>query len=247
MSTMFDHVEIRVRDIDASRRFFATVLAALELEPTIERDSLVAWQDFMVGAQSGERPATGAAHIAFAAPSREHVDAFWQAGVDAGSADAGAPGIRPQYRDDYYGAFLLDPDGNSVEAVIHDHLRHAPGVIDHLWLRVSDLATATAFYRTVGDAAGFVARYEQSDRTTFADERSGGSFSLVPGEATANLHIAFPGDEHAVRQFYESAVAAGFRGNGEPGERAQYHPGYYAAFVLDPDGNNIEIVEHHRS
>jgi catechol 2,3-dioxygenase-like lactoylglutathione lyase family enzyme len=247
MSKMFDHVTIRVRDLEVSRRFFAAVLATLGIEPSSESDSFIAWQDFMVSEQSEERPPTGAAHIAFAAPSREHVDAFWQAGVDAGSADAGAPGIRPQYRDDYYGAFLLDPDGNSVEAVIHDAARRAPGVIDHLWLRVSDLATATAFYRTVGEAAGFVARYEQPERTTFADERSGGSFSLVPGEATANLHIAFPGDERGVRQFYESAVAAGFRGNGEPGERPQYHAGYYAAFVLDPDGNNIELVDHHRS
>jgi catechol 2,3-dioxygenase-like lactoylglutathione lyase family enzyme len=244
---MFDHVTIRVHDFDASRSFFAIVLATLGVETTLERGSFVAWQDFMVSAQSDERPATGAAHIAFAAPSHEHVDAFWQAGVDAGNANAGAPGIRPQYRDDYYGAFLLDPDGNSVEAVSYGGARPVAGVIDHLWLRVSDLAAASDFYRRVAEAAGFVVRYAQSDRTTFVDEQSEGSFSLVPGPPTANLHIAFPGDEQAVRRFYESAIAAGYRDNGEPGEREQYHAGYYAAFVLDPDGNNIELVEHHRS
>ncbi|HTA36014.1 MAG TPA: VOC family protein [Solirubrobacteraceae bacterium] len=246
---MFDHVTIRVNDFDVSRGFFATVLAPLGVEPTLERDTLVAWQDFMVSAHSDERPPTGAAHIAFAAPSHEHVDSFWQAGVDAGNADAGAPGIRPQYRDDYYGAFLLDPDGNSVEAVSSSGAGHARagGVIDHLWLRVSDLATASDFYRRVADAAGFAVTYAQPDRTTFVDEQSGGSFSLVPGPPTANLHIAFPGDEQAVRRFHESEVAAGYRSNGEPGERAQYHAGYYAAFVLDPDGNNIELVEHHRA
>ena len=55
-------------------------------------------------------------HIGFAAPSREHVDAFWRAGTEAGYQDDGAPGPRPQYHADYYGAFLLDPDGNSAEA-----------------------------------------------------------------------------------------------------------------------------------
>jgi catechol 2,3-dioxygenase-like lactoylglutathione lyase family enzyme len=243
---MFDHVTIRVHDFDASRSFFATVLAALGIETTHERGTFVAWQDFIVSAQSDERPATGAAHIAFAAPSHEHVDAFWQAGVDAGNADAGAPGIRPQYRDDYYGAFLLDPDGNSVEAVSYGDDRHASGVIDHLWLRVSDLAVSSDFYRRAAEATGFQVGHARPERTTFVDQ-SGGSFSLVPGPPTANLHIAFPGDEQAVRRFYESAVAAGYRSNGEPGERAQYHAGYYAAFVLDPDGNNIELVEHHRS
>ncbi len=57
--------------------------------------------------------------------------------------------------------------------------------------------------------------------------------------------MAFPGDDDGVRRFYEDSVAAGYRGNGEPGERPQYHPGYYAAYVLDPDGNNIEVVNHH--
>jgi catechol 2,3-dioxygenase-like lactoylglutathione lyase family enzyme len=244
---MFDHVAIRVHDHEASRRFYATVLETLGVETTLQHDSLTGWQDFIVIAQSEERPATGAAHIAFAAPSHEHVDAFWQAGVDAGNPDAGEPGIRPRYRDDYYGAFLLDPDGNSVEAVSYGEQRRTDGVIDHLWLRVSDLAASSDFYRRVGDAAGFAARYEQADRTTFVDDESEGSFSLVPGPPTANLHIAFRGDEHAVRRFHDGAVAAGYESNGEPGERAQYHPGYYAAFVFDPDGNNIELVEHHRS
>ena len=59
-------------------------------------------------------------HIAFVAPSRAHVHAFWQAGIEAGYRDDGAPGLRPQYRDDYFGAFLLDPDGNNVELVNHN-------------------------------------------------------------------------------------------------------------------------------
>jgi catechol 2,3-dioxygenase-like lactoylglutathione lyase family enzyme len=68
----------------------------------------------------------------------------------------------------------------------------------------------------------------------------------VPGTPTANLHMAFAGDEDAVRRFHGDALAAGHRDHGAPGERPQYHPGYYAAYVLDPDGNNIEVVDHHR-
>jgi catechol 2,3-dioxygenase-like lactoylglutathione lyase family enzyme len=58
--------------------------------------------------------------------------------------------------------------------------------------------------------------------------------------------MAFPGDEDAVRRFHADATTAGYRSHGQPGERPQYHPGYYAAYVLDPDGNNIEVVDHHR-
>jgi catechol 2,3-dioxygenase-like lactoylglutathione lyase family enzyme len=72
-------------------------------------------------------------------------------------------------------------------------------------------------------------------------------FTLLRGEPTANVHIAFPvADDDAVREFYRVAVAAGYRDNGGPGERSIYHPGYYGAFVLDPDGNNIEAVNHNR-
>ena len=75
---------------------------------------------------------------------------------------------------------------------------------------------------------------------------SGGSLSILSGDPSHNLHIAFPGDEEAVRRFHADLLAAGYRDNGEPAERSRYHPGYYAAYVLDPDGNNIEVVDHHQ-
>ncbi len=69
----------------------------------------------------------------------------------------------------------------------------------------------------------------------------------MTGTPTENVHVAFPASDHAtVDEFTRAATAAGFRDNGGPGERAQYHPGYYGAFVLDPDGNNIEAVNHNR-
>jgi catechol 2,3-dioxygenase-like lactoylglutathione lyase family enzyme len=69
----------------------------------------------------------------------------------------------------------------------------------------------------------------------------------VPGTPTANLHLAFSGHDTDVQRFHADALAAGYESNGEPGERARYHPGYYAAFVFDPDGTNVEVVDHHRS
>ena len=74
-----------------------------------------------------------------------------------------------------------------------------------------------------------------------------GSFSVVDGTPTEHLHMAFPAsDRAAVDAFHRTATGAGYRDNGAPGERPEYHAGYYGAFVYDPDGNNIELVFHDR-
>ena len=67
----------------------------------------------------------------------------------------------------------------------------------------------------------------------------------IADEPTQNLHVAFSGDDGDVRRFHADASRAGYRSNGKPGERSRYHPGYYAAYVMDPYGNNIEVVNHH--
>ena len=242
---MLDHVTIRVSDRKASEHFYETVLNTLGVDQTHSSELGPEWNDFSLSQASNERPVTRHLHIGFAAPSRAHVDAFWKAGTDAGYRDDGVPGLRPQYSDDYYGSFLLDPDGNSAEAVHHGSLREQ-GAIDHLWIRVADLEASTRFYETVAPAAGFLIGRELADRTLFAC--FGGSFSIVSGGApTEHVHIAFSATENeVVDRFHRDATAAGYRDNGAPGERTIYHPGYYGAFVLDPDGNNIEVVNHNR-
>ncbi len=242
---MFDHVTIRVSDRAASERFYATVLNALGIEQTHSGDQFPEWDDFSLAAADAEHPLTRRLHIGFAAPSREHVDAFWRAGTEAGYRDDGRPGPRPEYSDDYYGAFLLDPDGNSAEAVHHGSLRRN-GNVDHLWIRVSDVDASTRFYELVGPAAGFRVGSELGDRTSFACVS--GSFSVVAGEEpTENVHLAFGAtDDETVDRFHRDATAAGYRDNGPPGERSGYHEGYYGAYVLDPDGNNVEVVNHNR-
>jgi len=242
---VFDHVTIRVSDRDASERFYESVLATLGIERTFTGASFTEWGDFSLARAEPEHPVTRRLHIGFAAPSREHVDGFWNAGVDAGHPSDGEPGLRPQYSEDYYGSFLLDPDGNSAEAVHHGSMR-VGGSIDHLWIRVSDVDASTRFYETVGPAAGFRVGRELGERTQFACVS--GSFSVVSGgEPTENLHLAFAAsDNETVDRFHRAATAAGYRDNGKPGERSVYHEGYYGAFVLDPDGNNVEVVNHNR-
>ena len=241
---MFDHVTIRASDRETSKRFYETVLRALEIEPTHGDE----WDDFSLAAADDENPVTRRLHIGFAAPSREHVDRFWQAGTAAGYESDGEPGLRPQYSDDYYGAFLLDPDGNSVEAVHADRERPVPdGGIDHLRFRVRDPQASRRFYTTIAPYAGLRLTHEEPDRVRFSG--SDFSFSLVRDERplTEHVHLAFTADADAtVRDFHAAALAAGYEDHGGPGERAVYHPGYYGAFVLDPDGYNVELVNHNR-
>ena len=237
---MFDHVTIRVSDPAASEAFYATVLRTLGIEPTAGDE----WDDFSLAPTADRKPVTRRLHIGFVAPSRELVDEFWRVGTEAGHRDDGAPGLRPQYRDDYYGAFLLDPDGNSVEAVHHGAMRRG-GNIDHLWIRVADVAASKRFYEAVAPHAGFRLNADTAERAQFAGES--GSFSLVAGTPTQHVHTAFPApDNSTVESFHRAAIAAGYRDNGPPRELPIYHHGYFGAYVLDPDGNNVELVNHNR-
>jgi catechol 2,3-dioxygenase-like lactoylglutathione lyase family enzyme len=242
---MFDHVTIYVPDRDASEQFFETVLIPLGIQTSYRTNEFAKWDDFSLTHSDEGHPPTTGLHLAFAAPSRDHVEAFWQAGRDAGHPDDGPPGPRPQYLPDYYGSFLRSPDGNSVEAVHYSDVPKRTGFIDHLWIRVADLAASTAFYRVAADPLGLSIE-EEPERTTLHGP-DGGSVSFLEGEPTRHVHMAFPADNPGVDRFHAELTAAGHPDNGEPGERPRYHPGYYAAYVLDPDGNNVEAVNHNRA
>jgi catechol 2,3-dioxygenase-like lactoylglutathione lyase family enzyme len=245
---MFDHVGIAVADLAASERFYRTVLSALGVEPGHADAELVEWDDWAIGPTDREHPVTRGLHVGFRAPSREAVDAFWQAGIDAGYRDDGAPGPRPTYRPDYYGAFLLDPDGNSAEAVHTERDAAVPdGSVDHLWIRVRDLAASKRFYTTIAPHARLRIGIDEPHRIQMLGTDF--SFSLLADarQLSEHVHLAFPAqDDAAVRAFHAAALAAGYEDHGAPGERLVYHPGYYGAFVLDPDRHNIELVNHNR-
>jgi class 3 adenylate cyclase/catechol 2,3-dioxygenase-like lactoylglutathione lyase family enzyme len=116
---------------------------------------------------------------------------------------------------------------------------HLGRLIDHVHLRVRDLEASKRFYGAVLESLGRTLSGE-GEGHFWADEL----FASDDADPTARLHVAFQArDRDTVERFYAAALAAGGRDNGGPGER-RYHPGYYAAYVLDPDGNNIEAVYH---
>jgi len=121
---VFDHIGIGVSDLARSKAFFVRALAPLGIGVVMEIPQGVGLgrpgkPAFWLGA--GEKP-SAPIHIAFAAATRADVDAFYRHALAAGGKDNGAPGIRAQYHPDYYGAFVIGPDGHNVEAVCH-----APG------------------------------------------------------------------------------------------------------------------------
>jgi catechol 2,3-dioxygenase-like lactoylglutathione lyase family enzyme len=242
---VFDHVTLRVPDLELANTAFRAVLDSLEIKQTSNTSSFSVWGNFALTQTDEDHPIARRVHVAFVAPTRAQVDRFAHAGIDAGFADDGPAGPRPDYAEDYYAAFLKDGAGNTFEAVHRDGERPASN-IDHVAIRVSDIEASTAFYSTIGSAAGLTIRRQTAERAAFSVGESDGALLLIAGEPTQNTHIAFSGDDDNVRRFHAGAIAAGYRSNGEPGERPRYDDGYYAAYVLDPDGNNIEVVNHHR-
>lgn len=122
---------------------------------------------------------------------------------------------------------------------------HRGRLIDHVQLVVKDLDASRRFYGAVLDVLGIPLGGEADDYF-WADEFvvSTADSQAAQGKLTGRHHLAFQAkDREMVDTFYKAALANGGRDNGGPGERS-YHPGYYAAFVLDPDGNNIEAVHH---
>ena len=121
---MIDHVGIGVSDLARSREFYRHALTPLgfaEIGPWRDGAQEVAFglqeaDDFAI---STAYPGGAPVHVAFAADRREQVDAFYAAAIAAGGRDNGPPGLRPEYSEDYYGAFVLDPDGHNIEAVHH--------------------------------------------------------------------------------------------------------------------------------
>ena len=244
---VFDHVTLRVSDLEEARRLYAPAFAALgHDEPGADAD-FTEWGDVSIAGAGGERPVTRAAHVAVAVPTRASVDAFWSAATRGGLSDDGAPGLRRDYHADYYGAFVRDRDGNSLEAV-HQGVQPS-AMIDHIFIGVADLQQSRSFYERVLHPLGhgvWAEGNEPEGVEWVAFGVRGASLWLLDRAPTENLHVAFTAADNAtVDAFHSEALAAGYRDNGAPGER-DYHPGYYGAFVLDPDGNNVEAVCHNR-
>jgi catechol 2,3-dioxygenase-like lactoylglutathione lyase family enzyme len=118
---LIDHIQLVVRDLPASQRFYTAILETLGV-PIGGTGEGYFWADELfvssVDSEASQGQLTGRHHLAFQAANRSMVDAFYKAALANGGTDNGAPGERP-YHPDYYAAFVLDPDGNNIEAVYH--------------------------------------------------------------------------------------------------------------------------------
>ncbi len=198
---MFVRVTVGVSDRAASRAFYEVVLGALGRTLSTGADEDRVGELSIVPARASQAVTRGL-HLALVTRSRAEVDRFWEAGTGAGYPSDGAPGPRTVYGPDYYGGFLLDPDGNSVEAVHHGSERRGPSVIDHLWIRVADLARTRAFWDPLAPALGLEIRGERPERFQVAGPDR--SFALVQGgPPTEHVALAFPSADGTERSLVD--------------------------------------------
>lgn len=128
---LIDHIQLVVKDIKASQKFYEAVLKPLNI-PISGKGEDFFWVDELFISSKESKAAqghlTGRHHLAFQAKDEEMVKAFYKAGLEAGGKDNGAPGYR-DYHPGYYGAFLIDPDGNNIEAVFHGKAKQSADYI----------------------------------------------------------------------------------------------------------------------
>ena len=185
---MFDDVVIRTADLDEALRFYRAVLPILGArEVSLEGDRGARFADLAVRPAAPGHPPTTRLHVGLVAQSEDAVQAFWQAGVDAGFRSDGEPGPRPGYAPDYVGGFLLDPGGNSIEACLHGNARADGGLIDHLWIRVQHVGLTARFYDATSAQSVFRRAAGDATSARFRGPR-GGSFTVIEApEPTTGL------------------------------------------------------------
>ena len=237
---MFDHVDIRVSDFDASTRFYDTVLGVLGKERIATEEGFAEWGAFSI--HHDGQPVTQRLHVAFYAP-HELVDAFHAPASKPASPATASPARGRNIR----------PSTTAPSSWIRTATASRPS---------TSPASASSARSTIcgcGSPTSPPPRASTRRSRPMRASRCAGTLPTTPSSSAAaapsrssrasrpcNAHIAFPGDNAAVDAFHAAAVAAGYRDNGAPGKRPHYHPDYYGAFVLDPDGNNIEVVAHNR-
>ncbi|MHC8509849.1 MAG: VOC family protein [Rhodospirillales bacterium] len=265
---MFSHFTLGSNDMARSRRFYDAVMPPLGIGAI----ATAVHPDFSGYGPGGERvspwvslcrPFDGGAaspgngfHIAFAAPDEAAVRAFHAAALANGGSDEGAPGLRPQYSEDYFGAYVRDPDGNKLQALHHGKGRSfGPGgdVISHITAPFDDPDAGLAFYGPVLAVLG-IARDAamETPGEDYAFTKDGAvkpcvfvqkPFNGAPARPGNGQHAAFAAKNRAhVDEFYETAVRLGAACEGPPGVRADYGADYYAAYVRDPAGLKIQAV-----
>lgn len=261
---MFSHFTLGTNDMQRCRCFYEAVLAPFELVHRGEDEFMMLFgtadKDYphlFLCKPFDKLPATwsNGFHLAFNAGSTDAVDRFYQAALDNGGIDEGAPGLRPHYAKDYYGAYVRDPDGNKLQAVCYTNGRsHASNktVISHITLGLADLKREQRFYDAVMATIGLKNLPDEGDEESvgygYPDTDLPVVYVQPPFDGRAatwgnGTHVAFHADNHQmVKDFYEAAVSHGGRSDGEPGYREDYSHPYYACYVRDAVGNKLQAV-----
>jgi catechol 2,3-dioxygenase-like lactoylglutathione lyase family enzyme len=132
---LIDHVQLVVRDLAASRRFYEAVMKVIGIPPGPSGEDYFSFDELWVStadSEGAQGELTGRVHLAFATRTRDAVDAFHRAAVAGGGKDNGKPGERP-YHPGYYAAFVLDPDGNNIEVVFHGPAEYSAESLSITW------------------------------------------------------------------------------------------------------------------
>jgi catechol 2,3-dioxygenase-like lactoylglutathione lyase family enzyme len=255
-----DHIAIGVTDLAASQRFYDAVLAPLGARRRF-RDAAQAIYgsatpngSFGLSRPGGPTPPQAGAHVCFAAGSRDEVDLFWRAGLAAGGTDNGAPGYRPQYSPDYYGAFLIDPEGNHMGAVarLPPEATATPRarLVDHVSIGTADRAEAARFYDTLLAPLDGRRLYTGADFVMYGTERANSTFVLATPDPAAGRPLPQPGFQawfsangtEAAFRFHAAGLNAGATDAGRPAPRPELGPDCWGACLTDPWGNALGVV-----
>ncbi|MGF1475351.1 MAG: VOC family protein [Geminicoccaceae bacterium] len=262
---MLTHVTLGYNDRHRSEHFYRAVMPALGLKRVKQTEKFFAYarsEDetpwiFLFQPFDG-LPATwgNGFHLALLAKDENQVETFHRQALAAGGIDEGGPGIRDRYADDYFGAYVRDPDGNKLQAVFYRKGRKAgPGgtTISHITLGTHDLEAAVTFYEALMAPLG-LARLpaEESPGEDTAFGRAGTRMPILfiqypfdgrPASWGNGTHVSFEAPSRkAVDVFHAIALEQGGTSDGAPGLRPELGPAYYAAYVRDKTGNKLQAV-----
>ena len=240
---MIDHTAVNVTDLEAAKAFYSEALEPLGYELFFEFGEFVGFNEPNGGALGVvRRDPVGSAHVAFKCADHATVDAFYEAAMAAGGKDNGSPGLRTLLP-----RALLR--GVRPRRRRQQHRGRLPGpavTVAHVAVNVSDWERAKRFYVEVLGPLGYRAVYEEQGALAYFADADGLDFGIGRRDPVGGAHVAFdcPDRETVDRSTtrHSRRRRTGQRAAGHP---AQYDANYYAAYVLDPDGNNIEAVCHH--
>ena len=263
---MFSHFTLGTNDLGRAESFYTSLMVTLGQSLI---DSSAEYGYLMYGPDDNRFPHlficrpfdrlpaswSNGFHIAFNVPDTETVDRFHAAALAAGGIDEGAPGLRPDYAPDYYGAYVRDPDGNKLQAVCYKKGRRVGptgDILSHITVGSADLARERAFYEAVLAPLGIVELPEESDPESSGYGIAGFELPVLyvhppfdgrPATWGNGTHVAFAApSRQAVDQFHAAALAQGGTCEGPPGPRPHYSANYYGAYVRDHVGNKLQAV-----